>query len=102
MALSLPAAVLRKHWWQQQIKLVLGWMEPALQEQVGRLQVNTLCMRESCSWTLTSFLLFFPLSESDCRAFFNVHEHNLDAPLPKLSSDASFAEPRKDSASFYL
>lgn len=77
-------------------------MEPALQEQVGRLQVNTLCMRESCSWTLTSFLLFFPLSESDCRAFFNVHEHNLDAPLPKLSSDASFAEPRKDSASFYL
>ena len=37
MVPSLPAAVLRKHWWQQQIKLALGWMEPALQEQVGRL-----------------------------------------------------------------
>lgn len=33
MAPSLPAAALQKHWWQQQTKLALGWMEPVLREQ---------------------------------------------------------------------
>lgn len=53
-------------------------------------------MRESRPLdTALFFLLFFLLSESDCRAFCKMHDHSSDPLLPELSSDAAFAEPRR-------
>lgn len=95
MAPSLPAAVLHKHWWQQQIKLVLGWMEPALQEQVGRLSQHSL--HERILSLDTELFIFCSFSSVSLTAGFSLICMNTVWVLSyqtELSSDAPFAEPR--------